>query len=201
MKRFLRQQANQISGVLSGFDRLRFRGTLRWLAYTAGMRSFLSCVGVLLKDFKTYVQGVTDQIRDAAEEVARDAGQRVIYLNSSAISKEEMARDIAESDGIHAGLVCVFSAVEPCFSYEIHRNRESRLLELQSRPQKCLHYYFYLNDPQFGFMHARLQTWFPMNVHRTRVAGAAARCREDRLSAAGQLFSRIGRPAAGSRTL
>lgn len=165
MKRFLRQHADQISGVLSGFDRLRFRGTLRWLAYTAGMRSFLSCLGVYLKDFKTYVQGVTDQIRDAAEQVAHAEGRRVIYLNSSAISKEERARDIAERDGIHEGLICVFSAVEPCFSYEIHRNRESRLLELQGRPQKCLHYYFYFQDPQFGFMHVRLQTWFPLTVH------------------------------------
>jgi hypothetical protein len=165
MKRFLRQHADRISGVLSGFDRLRFRGTLRWLAYTAGMRSFLSCLGVYLKDFKNYVQGVTDQIRDATDELARDEGRRVIYLNSSAISKEELARDIAERNGIREGLVCVFSAVEPCFSYEIHRNRESRLLELQGRPQKCLHYYFYLADPQFGFMHVRLQTWFPLTVH------------------------------------
>ena len=165
MKRFLRQHADQISGVLSGFDRLRFRGTLRWLAYTAGMRSFLSCLGVLLKDFKTYVQGVTDQIRDAAEQVARAEGRRVIYLNSSAISKEELARDIAQRDGIGEGLVCVFSAVEPCFSYELHRNRESRLLELRGRPQKCLHYYFYFQDRKFGFMHVRLQTWFPLTVH------------------------------------
>jgi hypothetical protein len=165
MKRFLRQHANQISGVLSGFDRLRFRGTLRWLAYTAGMRSFLSCIGVFLKDFKTYVQGVTDQIRDATEQVARAEGRPLIYLNSSAISKEEMARDIAQRDDIREGLICVFSAVEPCFSYEIHRSREQRLLELRGRPQKCLHYYFYLADPQFGFMHVRLQTWFPLNVH------------------------------------
>lgn len=165
MKRFLRQHADQIKGVLSGFDRLRFRGTLRWLAYTAGMRSFLSCMGVLLKDFKTYVQGVTDRIRDATEELGRTENRRLIYLNSSAISKEELARDIAQRDGIREGLVCIFSAVEPCFSYELHRNRETRLLELRGRPQKCLHYYFYLMDPQFGFMHVRLQTWFPMNVH------------------------------------
>jgi hypothetical protein len=165
MKRFLRRHADQISGILSGFDRLRFRGTLRWLAYTAGMRSFLSCLGVYLKDFKTYVQGVTDRIRDAAEQVAHAEGRRVIYLNSSAISKEQLARDIAEREGIREGLVCVLSAVEPCFSYEIHRNRESRLLELKGRPQKCLHYYFYFQDPQFGFMHVRLQTWFPLTVH------------------------------------
>lgn len=165
MKRFLRRHADQISGVLCGFDRLRFRGTLRWLAYADGMRSFLSCAGVLLKDFKTYVQGVTDQIRDAAVELAAGADRPLIYLNGSTISKEETARGIAERDGVKEGLVCILSAVEPCFSYEVHRSRERRLLELRGRPQKCLHYYFYFQDCRFGFMHVRLQTWFPMNVH------------------------------------
>ncbi|HEX5102743.1 MAG TPA: hypothetical protein VFV87_02970 [Pirellulaceae bacterium] len=165
MKRFLKRHADQVSGVLSGFDRLRFRGTMRWLAYADGMRSFLSCAGVLLKDFQSYVQGVTGRIREAAERLAAEADRPLVYLNSSAASKEELARTIAERDGVREGLVCVLSAVESCYSYEVHRSRERRLLELRSRPQKCLHYYFYLEDPTFGFMHVRLQTWFPLNVH------------------------------------
>lgn len=165
MKRFLKRHADQVRGVLSGFDRLRFRGTLRWLAYADGMRSFLSCAGVLLKDFQSYVQGVTERIRCAAEDLARTEHRPLIYLNSSAISKEETARSIAVRDDVRDGLVCIFSAVEPCFSYEVHRSRERRLLELRGRPQKCLHYYFYFQDPQFGFLHVRLQTWFPLNVH------------------------------------
>jgi hypothetical protein len=40
MKRFLRMHADQIKGVLCGFDRMRFRGTLRWLAYTQGMKNW-----------------------------------------------------------------------------------------------------------------------------------------------------------------
>ena len=165
MKRFIQQHADQVSGVLSGFDRMRFRGTLRWLAYTKGMRGFLNHVGVLLKDFKSYVQGVTDQIRDATQQLAKDHGQKVRFLDSSRISKEETAREIAQRNGIREGLVCILSAVEPCFSYELHRDAEKRWLELNGRPQKCLHYYFYLQHPQFGFMHLRLQTWFPMTIH------------------------------------
>lgn len=165
MKRFLARHAEQVSGVLTGFDRLRFRGTIRWLAYAKGMRAFLSCAGVLLKDFKTYVQGVTDRVRDAAEELARRERRPLHYLSSSLLSKEELARHIAQRDGVEEGLICVLSAVEPCYSYEVHRSRASRLLELRGRPQKCLHYYFYLEDPRFGFMHVRLQTWFPMTVH------------------------------------
>jgi len=165
MKRFVQQHADKINGVLNGFDRMRFRGTLRWIAYTQGMQWFLNATGVLLKDFKTYVQGVTDEVRAATERLVEAAGQRVIFLSSSRISKEERARDLARRNEIREGLICVFSAVEPCFSYEIHRDAERHRLELQGRPQKCLHYYFYLQHPEFGFMHLRLQTWFPLTIH------------------------------------
>lgn len=165
MKHFIHQHADQISGVLSGFDRLRFRGTIRWLAHTQGMQRFLNYAGILLKDFKGYVQGVTDQVRAATERLAKDADRPLIYLDSPRISKEEKARQIAERDGIREGLVCVFSTVESCFSYEVRRDAQKRKLELRGRPQKCLHYYFYLEHPEFGFMHLRLQTWFPLNIH------------------------------------
>jgi hypothetical protein len=99
MKRFIQHHAEQISGTLSDFDRLRFRGTLRWLAYTDGMQWFLNSSGILLKEFKTYVQGVTDQVRAATEQLVKAAGRKLIYLNSSRISKEEKAREIAERDG------------------------------------------------------------------------------------------------------
>lgn len=176
MKRFIHQHAQQISGVLSGFDRMRFRGTLRWLAYTNGMQWFLNSSGILLKEFKTYVQGVTDKVRAATEQLVKAAGRPLIYLESSRISKEEKSHQIAERDGIREGLVCAFSAVEPCHSYEVRRNGQTRKLELRGRPQKCLHYYFYVQHPEFGFLHLRLQTWFPLTIHicmngRERLAG------------------------------
>jgi hypothetical protein len=165
MQRFLQQHADQIQGVLNGFDRMRFRGTLRELAYPRGMFSFLCNRDVLLKDFKSYVQGVTDRIRETTEQLAKAQGRPRVYLDSLKISKEDQARQIAERDGIREGLICVFSAVESCFSYEVRRDPQKRRLELVGRPQKCLHCYFYLQHPKFGFMHLRLQTWFPFNIH------------------------------------
>ena len=37
-------------------------------------------------------------------------------------------------------------------------------LELVGEPRKCLHLYHYLIHPLFGFMHLRLQTWFPFSL-------------------------------------
>jgi len=89
----------------------------------------------------------------------------VHYLASSTLRKEDFARQIAAEEGIESGLVAVLSCVEPCRSYEIHRNRETKHLELRNSLLKCLHYYFYFQHPQLGFLHARLQTWFPFTMH------------------------------------
>ena len=32
------------------------------------------------------------------------------------------------------------------------------------RERKCLHHYLYLIDPEFGFMHIRIQGWIPYDV-------------------------------------
>jgi hypothetical protein len=75
-----------------------------------------------------------------------------------------VAKAIAARDGITEGLVCMLTCVEPCASFEIYRNRETKRLELQPRLRKCLHYYHYWMHPKFGLMHARLQTWFPFLI-------------------------------------
>jgi len=71
---------------------------------------------------------------------------------------------IAEQEGITEGLVCVLSCVEPCTSAAIHRDRQSRRLDLRFVPRKCKFYYLYLIDPTFGWMHIRIQTWLPFDV-------------------------------------
>lgn len=165
MQRFIQKHASDVIGALNGFDRMRFRGTLRWLANTKGMRSFLFAAGVLLKDFKDYVTGITDKVREATTRLAEAEGRPVHYLSSSTVRKEDVARQIAQCDGIQEGLICVLTCVEPCFSYHVGRDREARRLELRGDRLKCLHQYFYFQDRQFGFMHVRLQTWFPFTVH------------------------------------
>ena len=50
---------DKIIGAIKGLDRIRFRGTLRWLANEIGMRKFLSGSGILLKDFTAWAKGIT----------------------------------------------------------------------------------------------------------------------------------------------
>ena len=35
---------------------------------------------------------------------------------------------------------------------------------VQSTRRKCLHLYFYFMDRDFGLIHVRIQTWFPLQI-------------------------------------
>jgi hypothetical protein len=164
MNEFVQRNASSVIGMLSGFDRLLFRGTLRRIANAAGLSSFLSYTKVLLKDFGDHSMILTEQVKTASLAVAAKAGRPVQYLPDPSVRKEDLAREIAQRDKIDSGLVCVFTAVEPCWSFEIHRNRAAKKLELRSRQRRCLHLYHYMIHPQLGFLHARVQTWFPFTV-------------------------------------
>lgn len=58
----------------------------------------------------------------------------------------------------------MLSSVELCQSFEMHRNREQKRLELRSVPRKCLYASYYWMPPRMGLLHARLQTCFPVSV-------------------------------------
>jgi hypothetical protein len=141
-----------------------FRGTLRMLCFVDGMMGYLAHVGVLLKDFGEHAQAMTARLIAASLAAAEEAGRPIQYLPSAETRKEDFAREIAQRDGIREGLICVLTCVEPCKTYEIHRNRQEKLLELKRRLRKCKFLYHYWIDPQFGFMSARIQTWFPFSI-------------------------------------
>jgi hypothetical protein len=164
MERFLQRHRSRIQGVLSGFDRLLFRGTLRSISYREGLEIFLSTQRVLIKDFSRFAQHISNRLKDHAEQFAREHGRPLVYLSSPRVSKEDWARAIQNRDAIREGLVCVFTCVEPCQSVEVHRNPDSKHLELRPRERKCLHIYYYFADREFGLMHVRLQTWLPMSI-------------------------------------
>ncbi len=164
MEQFIQQYQKDIIGHLSGFDRLVLRGTLRVLAVKSGMLDYLWHVGVLLKDFGKFSQQKSTQLKTASCAQAQRQKRPTVYLNSPQIDKEKVARQMARQEGIKKGLIAILTAVEPCQSYELYRNGQTKKLELQPRWRKCLFLYHYWIDPVFGFMHARIQSWFPFSI-------------------------------------
>jgi hypothetical protein len=165
MKTFIQRFAGKIFGALHGFDRIRLRGTKRFLANTKGMLNFLWQEGVLLKHFKEYASAVTSKVRDTGEQEAIQQGRPVEYFSSSKTDKEAWAKEVVKRDGIREGLIGVVKCVEPCWSYEIHRDREKKQIDLRGFEGKCLHQYHYFQDRELGLLHVRLQTWFPLTMH------------------------------------
>jgi hypothetical protein len=165
MKSFLAAHRSEIKGVLSGWDRLRLRGTLRWLANRDGMGAYLGTKGILLKQFKGWAQGLTEKMRQATVRIAEAAGRPIEYLRSSQVRKEDRAKEIAEGDGITEGLICVLTCVEPCSTDQVGPNRQEKRLELRQHSGKCLHPYFYVQHPEWGLLSLRLQTWLPFSIH------------------------------------
>ena len=158
-----RHQADVI-GVLQGWDRLRLQGTLRSLYHPPIMEYYLACFKVLFKDFKTFALRLSTRICAATQQLVERAGRPLLHLHTDKISKEKMARDIAQRDGITEGLIIVISAVEGCRSYIIARDEHSERPAFKLVQRKCLHYYFYWQHEEVGFCHLRLQTWVPFQV-------------------------------------
>lgn len=169
MDTFLSIHQDVVTGTLSTFDRIIFKGHLLKFFPNGAFARFLAQQQVLLKDFGAYVQTTTEALKAHLEELARTANRPLIYLAKPSTartgnSKEDQARAIAARDGITEGLICVFSVVEPCRAFGIRRNRTTHKLEVAREYRKCLHYYLYYLDHEFGFMHLRLQSWFPFEI-------------------------------------
>ena len=162
MKNFLQRFGGIVLGVLTGFDRLVFRGKLCSLYSPEGMNSYLDGNKVLRKDFDQHVKEVTQRVLQASLIEQAKALNRFEYLDSAKTDKDKVARGYARKQRITQGLVCVLQCVEPCWSFSLES--KNHVLTVQGKPRKCSQLYHYYLDPQFGWMYVRLQTWFPFEM-------------------------------------
>lgn len=182
MKSFLEKMGNSIIGVISTFDRIILKGHLNGFFPQGAFGRYLWKRGVLLKDAGRFFEAETMRLRQHIESVATAAKRPIEYLagastHRSECSKESRAREIAERDNVTEGLVCVLSTVEPCRSFDVKANWRTHKLEVVNCKRKCLHYYMYLIDPVFGWIHVRLQTWAPYSI-QVYVNGREWLCRQ-----------------------
>jgi len=189
MNEFIKKHQSMIVGQLSGFDRVRFRGTIPMLAAVPGIVAWLrDCTGSgRLTGFKSFALDLTERLKASVEQVAAAARRPVTYLASSLLSKEDLVQELLAREKTSKGLICVLSCVEPCRSFDIHRDRQKKWIDLVPAYRKCLHWYLYFIDPLLGLCHVRIQSWLPFTVH-VCVNGREWLCRE--LAAAKIAFRR-----------
>jgi len=83
VEKFIRQFNDRISGVISCFDRILFKGYLP-IGWADAMERLLMRQGLLIKDFKQFVM----------------KHQRPFHYINGRLRKEDFARQIAEQDGM-----------------------------------------------------------------------------------------------------
>jgi hypothetical protein len=169
MQQFIEKYREQINGVLTGFDRLIFRGSLRRLNYgwydnglnavvAKGMEEYLWQNQILFKDYQDHVKRVSERLRKVSLEPLEKQKIPVIFLRDPAVDKSKVARQVASERGVASGLVCAISTLEPSPTFE-HRGTH-----IIRRTRPCHVLYQYQIHPEMGWMHTRIQTWFPFNI-------------------------------------
>ncbi len=159
MQQFISRFQDRIQGVVSGLDRVLFRGSLRNLNHAHGMEVYLYMNDILFKDYENHVKRVSQRLKALSTAPVLEQKLPVEYLCRGDVDKDQRAREIAATRGITSGDVCVLSAKElaPTFQHE------GKHMVIRQRP--CLALYHYLIDPELGWMYARIQTWFPFRIH------------------------------------
>lgn len=96
-------------------------------------------------------QPLRDQLCENAQRLAAENGLTMEFIRrTQSFRKEEKVRQILRPRGSHPGLVCIFSALEPCGRYQPWYNQQTGKTYLRPDDGKCLHYYFYFIDPDLG---------------------------------------------------
>jgi hypothetical protein len=165
MNPFVERHQDNISGTLSCFDRVVVTGTLPDICHPRAMAGFLDYHGVRLFDYPRWAEPLRTELRENAERIAAETGLEIEFIRKlRAFRKEARIKEILAERGDQPGLVHIFSAMESCPSYRPWHDKSSGRTFLKPTSGKCLHYYFYFIDEQFGLCYVRVPTWAPFRL-------------------------------------
>ena len=190
MRQLIDHCGNVIKAVISGFDRILFKGHIRRLMFADGAMGFLAQRGIRNKDFKPWVQEQTNLLVTSVEQRCQEAtGRGITKLSSSADRKEALVRERQAELGISSGIIGAWSCVEAGQSYRSTFSREHGFPQLRPDWVRCKHLYLYMDDPRYGLVGLRLQTWFPYHL---QISMNGREWLRRQLDATGITYARVG---------
>jgi hypothetical protein len=157
MEQFIEKYRDQINGVLTGFDRLIFRGSLRRLNHArwdaglkalvaTGMEEYLWQNGIRFKDYHDHVKRISERLKRQTVEPLRRQGVPVVFLRDPKADKDTLAREVAAKTNLKSGTACVISALEPGPTFE-HRGTH-----MIRRIRPCHVLYHCQMHPELGWL-------------------------------------------------
>jgi hypothetical protein len=133
--------------------------------YPDGMTVFFNQKGYRIFDFANVFTPVTERIKKNAERLAGENGLEIEYIrNTNAFRKEDKIAAIVEERGEEEGLVHIFSALELNKTYKPWHDKTNGKTYFKGDNTKCLTYYFYFIDREFGLCFMRVPTVAPYKV-------------------------------------
>lgn len=164
MESIEQRYASKVLGKLECLDRVVVTGTLCSVCYAEGMTSFLYDRGTRIFDYSGVVEPLRDSIRENAEQLAKKNGIEIFFVRRQGYRKEAHVQRVLDRRGNAPGLVCILSAMESCSCFKPWYDKKARKTYLKHSTGKCLHYYFYFMDPDFGLCYVRVPTWAPFRL-------------------------------------
>ena len=128
------------------------------------MTAYLKARQIRIFDYPRFAQPLRDALRENAERLAAEHGLEIMFIRKKNFGKEDRVKEILAKRGHHPGLVCIFSAMEPCATYPPWHDKKSGKTYLRPDDGKCLHYYFYFLDEERGLGYVRVPTWCPFRL-------------------------------------
>jgi hypothetical protein len=104
---------------------------------------------------------LADRIENRAAALAVAEGIQIEFWRKKVRKKDRVQQLLAQRGG-RPGPICILSAMEKCDTYRLCKKEKGWGLRPDSG--KCLHYYFYFLDPEWGLGFLRLPTWAPFRV-------------------------------------
>ena len=150
-----------IEGRLTCWDRVVIAGVLPDLVHKDGVYSYMRHHDVQVGDLENHFKTLNLKVRAAAEEIAARNGLQIDYIRKPNFRKDERIKAILRERGDHPGLVHIFSVVEACTAWRVRQRHSDGGEFIYSRQAKCLHYYVYFIDPDFGLCYFRVATFAP----------------------------------------
>ena len=159
------RRSDQITGVLSCYDRMLIQGTLPGLCFAEGMTGYLYAHHIRVFDYVQWAQPLRETLRENAERLAAENALEIEFIRRpKSFRKEDKVHQVLKNRGDHPGLVWIFSALEPCSTYRPWHDKTTGKTFLRPDDGKCLHYYFYFIDEELGLCYVRVPTWCPFRL-------------------------------------
>ena len=96
---------DQLSGVLSCYDRILITGTIPTVCYAAGMTTFLYMSEIRIFDYARFAEPLRERIREQAQALAKEAGVTIQHVAKANIRKEDLVAGVLKERGEAPGLV------------------------------------------------------------------------------------------------